>query len=356
MPPVPPPPSSTSGGLRAFVLPMVLVSGAVFGAAYAAWAWTRVEVPAVEGAYPSVERARLAASGARDALVPAADALHLGRRLLYAEGEPFLANLVGVSIVAAQVEALLADRKRLLARARPELAAFLADLHGMDPLERPLGRLLVGERDAEVGMWAGGRDGAADAKRKSSAFEKAVFAVLGPMIAPDLRVYADRAIELHEGRRFGEYRAYAASLREDASLYQWVLHPAGASARMLAGLMLTMSNAESAMRVLDTEARFDALRVAIAAELHRRDHGAAPASLAALVPAYLPASPADPYRPAAALRYAGGRLWSVAWDGQDQGGQAVLRPVAKGKGQRKRLDRAAPGDLVLLPPESFPPR
>ena len=61
-------------------------------------------------------------------------------------------------------------------------------------------------------------------------------------------------------------------------------------------------------RVIEQDARVRAERraaaVSLAAQLYRADHGRWPADLAALVPAYLPAVPADPFSPGGApLRY-----------------------------------------------------
>ena len=70
------------------------------------------------------------------------------------------------------------------------------------------------------------------------------------------------------------------------------------------------------------------MRTGIALERYRLKHGAAPAALAALVPEFLPAVPLDPYdlRP---LRYrvlADGtpHVWSIGWDGSDNGGAASV--------------------------------
>ncbi len=74
------------------------------------------------------------------------------------------------------------------------------------------------------------------------------------------------------------------------------------------------------------ETRRAAALTALAAEAYRRDHGAWPASLSHLVPAYLPRVPLDPFD-GAPLRYIGPgadgtppRLYSVGVDQVDEGG------------------------------------
>ena len=69
------------------------------------------------------------------------------------------------------------------------------------------------------------------------------------------------------------------------------------------------------------------LLVALALQAYQVEHGAYPATLAALVPAYLPAIPADPFARAGSLKYILGReqyvLYSVGPDGKDDGGRPI---------------------------------
>jgi hypothetical protein len=75
---------------------------------------------------------------------------------------------------------------------------------------------------------------------------------------------------------------------------------------------------------------------ALALRWHAADYdGGLPETLGELVPAYLPAVPADPFAPdGAPLRYQreGGEavLYSVGWDGKDDGGSEALRPEVEG--------------------------
>lgn len=86
--------------------------------------------------------------------------------------------------------------------------------------------------------------------------------------------------------------------------------------------------------LLHREAQLDLARTAIAIERYRLAHDTLPATLAALVPAYLPAVPTDVidgtplhYRPDPDGR--GFNLYSVGLDGDDDGGRpAAGRPAA----------------------------
>lgn len=100
-------------------------------------------------------------------------------------------------------------------------------------------------------------------------------------------------------------------------------------------------------------ARFDGLRTEVALELYRRRHGVLPQRLDLLVPTYMRNVPRDPFRPSQPLKYEVGRLWSVGWDEQDDGGQIPLeiRGPYKHEGTYYfpgTLDTGRKGDLVLL--------
>ena len=96
-----------------------------------------------------------------------------------------------------------------------------------------------------------------------------------------------------------------------------------------------------ALRWLTAETRYQGLRVRLARAVYAHEHGGQlPPTLDALVPAYLPALPKDPYRPDQPLRYAGGHLWSVGWDGVDDAGLAPVDVEKRDFGQK--------GDVVLF--------
>lgn len=85
-------------------------------------------------------------------------------------------------------------------------------------------------------------------------------------------------------------------------------------------------------------------RVALAVAEFRARTGEVPASLSALVPAYLPAVPLDPWD-GAPLRYDAGKVWSIGDDQKDDGGTPPPDP--------DDIDR--PGDFVA-PAPSPPPK
>ncbi len=309
-------------------------------------------MPALVGLTLLDARARIADPAAKDALKPLADALHIVRRYLYVEDD-FHTALNGAAWTGLVCDILLAERARLLARPTPELTGLLTELNAMDRLERPLGRLLVAERDDQTRIWTDPKelrrlDGDSTAER-IVAFEIRTF---GPTIAADFKAFYDHAIEALDRRRFADVRALDDLIRTGWPLHVMVFHPGHAVAMQAASASFPTLASGSPYKILDAEARFEALRVAVAAELYRRRASRPPAALADLVPAYLPAAPADPYRPDRPLGFAGGRLWSVAWDGTDQQGGVVVQP----QGRYMKLNRSATGDLVLLPPMTFPLR
>jgi hypothetical protein len=104
-------------------------------------------------------------------------------------------------------------------------------------------------------------------------------------------------------------------------------------------------------KVLISSARADAsvalARTACALERHRLAHGAYPAELAELVPAYLAAVPRDVidgqplhYRRGAA---GGFKLWSIGIDGQDDGGTPEKTQEANANGDWVWLQSAVYG-------------
>jgi hypothetical protein len=100
----------------------------------------------------------------------------------------------------------------------------------------------------------------------------------------------------------------------------------------------------------------DAMLVAIALELYRRNHGEWPASLESLVPQWLPNVPRDRFD-GNPLRY---RLidgepvvYSIGTDRDDDGGRAAIAADGTGDQNVKRLYAHPPldGDWILWPPE-----
>ena len=92
-------------------------------------------------------------------------------------------------------------------------------------------------------------------------------------------------------------------------------------------------------RTIQRDAVWRVGRTALAVAAYASVHGVPPASLAALVPTYLPVAPIDPWdgKP---LRYAAGppaRVWSVGRDGKDDGGTPSSDPD----------DESQPGDIAI---------
>lgn len=86
-----------------------------------------------------------------------------------------------------------------------------------------------------------------------------------------------------------------------------------------------------------------AAAVSLAVALYRADHGGAvPAQLSDLVPGYLPKAPVDVFRrDGGTLGYRGGTqaaVWSVGYDGEDNGGLAGMPMVRGAWGRWRELD------------------
>jgi len=102
---------------------------------------------------------------------------------------------------------------------------------------------------------------------------------------------------------------------------------------MLAGL-LAYPVAQDAIEAAQADARHRLSLLAVAACRYHNARGAWPETLAALVPAYLPAVPADPFtgKPLLLARAPDGRpiLYSVGRDMTDDGGKPFDRDTEKG--------------------------
>jgi type II secretory pathway pseudopilin PulG len=109
-----------------------------------------------------------------------------------------------------------------------------------------------------------------------------------------------------------------------------------------------------------TDRRAAAMLLAI--RLYEADHGAAPANLYLLVPAYLPAVPVDPFsKDGHQLRYIATPraevVYSVGEDGRDDGGSTQLLRAISGRtpGPWDTIDAVFPlHPAPLLPPATEP--
>jgi hypothetical protein len=105
-----------------------------------------------------------------------------------------------------------------------------------------------------------------------------------------------------------------------------------------------------------------AAAVLLAIRLYQVDHGATPANLDLLVPAYLPAVPIDPFSTGAhPLRYitkpGSEAVYSVGEDGRDDGGSTQLLRAISGRapGPWDTIDAVFPfHPAPLLPPATEP--
>ena len=99
------------------------------------------------------------------------------------------------------------------------------------------------------------------------------------------------------------------------------------------------------------------LLTTLALQAYRMEHGAFPTTLTALVPAYLPEIPDDPFARAGSLHYRlyGQKylLYSIGPDGKDDGGRPIENPTATSANRYQVMPyQAAPpwhtadGDIV----------
>jgi hypothetical protein len=133
--------------------------------------------------------------------------------------------------------------------------------------------------------------------------------------------------------------------------------------RLLPVALLTPSLLQSGMSRERLLGDRDGLLVGIALELHRRQHGGYPDSLAALTPTLLPAVPPDRMtgRPVR-YRLVDGKplVYSVGADRDDDGGKLALNPRTGIPEPHRAIqwgvaaDKAADGDWVLYPPPTGP--
>ncbi len=120
------------------------------------------------------------------------------------------------------------------------------------------------------------------------------------------------------------------------------------------GILVTPVFEQSRVREVDCETQNRLLQAALALRACKLEHGSYPASLASLVPSYLPDVPYDPFAPKGPLRYrrqgSGYRLYSVGPDGRDNGGQPIQHaPTTHGSNaerSRRYVLADSRGDIV----------
>ena len=103
------------------------------------------------------------------------------------------------------------------------------------------------------------------------------------------------------------------------------------------------------------ETENELLLTAFALQAYQAEHGDYPATLAALVPAYLPANSTDPFATTGTFRYkklpalamgkgASFLLYSIGPDGKDDGGHPIENSFLKGKSSYLVFSNGSPGD------------
>jgi len=110
------------------------------------------------------------------------------------------------------------------------------------------------------------------------------------------------------------------------------------------------------IKFVDNETQNRLLIVALALRAYRVEHGAYPAKLSALVPAYLSSIPGDPFVSSGPLRYKpsspGYILYSIGPDGKDDGGKPIFdssqpAPEVPGLSDRRySVTENSAGDIV----------
>ncbi len=268
------------------------------------------------------------------------DALGLARRAMWAPQEAASVSELGAAVAESAYDAERAERSRLFALPEADLARLLRGLNALDPLEIPLEALLGGHRDHALlpeGLETG-------EDRFEARWQWLVRPFLARLRDGAARV-ADARIAPVARRDFDAYHEVAKRYPSLAAQpVAYMMHPIDGLARSHGA---AMPIADWAHRVLCAEARFDALRIGLAAELYRRRHGGYPITLQALVPTWLPAVPADPYGPTRPLGWDGWMLSSIGPDGDDQRHRRASRPGAWPPPFRRD------GDFLLWPDVGF---
>lgn len=288
------------------------------------------------------------------ALELAGDTLALVGRYGRSAGEPLFVAGQGSGWTKAWSRDLQLHQAAVLKAPTPALRTLLAELDARVRERRTPQDMALGHREWVV----------RDVANTGSVYEDATFdaSALDRYLARRLSAHAEAGAALFRPRfdrllpAFGRRdltgiattnaMPAVAEARHKLAL---IFHPAEATALTMIWMARGLENNMTAVWTAD--ARIDGWRVKLACELYRRERKAAPASLAALVPAYLPAMPQDPFSATGApLRFKGDRVWSTGPDGRDDGGSHDLPDQAGptvDKAGRTVGDPPPAGDLVL---------
>lgn len=284
-------------------------------------------------------RRRLAQGDHAGAFARATDVYTLGRRVRHGQSGSMIISLVGEVIDFRIHDALRADAVKVLAAPTPALEAFLKELNALDALERPVEEALRDERDAFA------RTARAEFPPKDQFEREAAEMKFTSAMVDTMKNGFDQQIALVRARDL--LHANTTSLFDNPVKFFVcrLLH-----GDTMAALSVACDGEASYQgyteKALIAEGRSDALRVWLALELHRRAAGKRPATIAALVPRWLPAVPLDPFAPGRPMAYRDGRLWSVALDRRDGGGKPELPFFSKDRVNGVR--KVTKGDFVFL--------
>ena len=264
-------------------------------------------------------RARLADGQAPAALDALVDVLTAARRMQYAPDAPILVAAMGARLTHRAYTAIGVEEGRMLALPDAHVVRLASELERLRPLQRPLRPLL--RREQTDALMLAGSPALVEGWDGYDPVTQRLIVAFTAAALPEAARLLDATLDAAVARDLPRLRALHAEMMlpvEGHALGQWLFRPVRSLSRVLAGDALP---SEVLLGFWQAEVQFDALRVFVARERYRRAHGAWPARLEDLVPAYLPAVPLDPYRSGTPLCYAGDLLYSVGPDGLDQGGK-----------------------------------
>ncbi|MDB5095928.1 MAG: hypothetical protein JWM80_349 [Cyanobacteria bacterium RYN_339] len=260
-------------------------------------------------------------------------------RLRASQREGYNPALQGVYGISGLATSFRRHRVLFMKAETPTLTALLADLNAAAAARTPIEALTVDQREFLVRSWQHlPEEAAADPKTyklAASGFDRFllwyVAARSGDATFDRFRGIFDRTVTAVGTRDFATLRQARAGIKWGlpSPLYWGGIEPADfrlmALLHPVEGSLAMCLNAgavgEQVYNLLKGDADLDAWRAQVAMELYRRANNKPPADLAALVPTYLPAVPADPFLPEQPLHFANEHMWSVGPDGHDDGGR-----------------------------------
>ncbi|MDB5099183.1 MAG: hypothetical protein JWM80_3604 [Cyanobacteria bacterium RYN_339] len=252
------------------------------------------------------------------------DAAAIGWRLGQVPHAPAITLIEGQGLVRFALMALALEQAQLLKAPTPALEELLAGLTTLTARREAPHNLLWGERDEILATMRTGNTGqnvVRDLGLDDVPFASAIAAGRVQEAVPAVKQVYDRRMKMMDAHDWRALRRDKEADDVQIGGATQLLHP-GAYVRRVVMQLVLMDDSHFYEREGKTTMALDGLRIGVAAELYRREHGAAPASLDALVPRWLQAAPIDFFADGKPLRLAGGKVWSVGPDGEDQQGQA----------------------------------